>query len=274
MTANDDDAQLWSFLRPLMDDDGAFCAVAAENTAPNGHPFGGFLLALAAWAASLHAPGRFPHALHGFFIRPVRAGGVLHGQVSIVRDGREFSQRHVCLSQDGRLVFTAMLSLHAPPGLAASPPRPDGQELLDADSPDACTATPVPFSTRAVTPFLDVRTARAAPLRLWARPRGRLPDSRAAHYALLAAMTDLGPARIPLPDSAAGDGAYRQTSGVTLAHSVWFHGRPRPGEWVLLSLDGVPSDSGRSLAVGTALWQDGSRCATYIQEVLAQHSKA
>jgi acyl-CoA thioesterase II len=267
MTTKGPDPLLWCFLRPLMSDDGAFSAVAAEDVGHSGHPFGGFLLGLAAWAAILDAPGRFPHALHGFFLRPLRAGVALHGQVSSLRDGRGFSQRQISLSQDGRTVFAAIVSLQAS---RDSMPRPPAlvTHALDADAPEVCAARPLPFPTRAVARFLDIRIASAAPLQLWVRPHIPLPDDHAAHYAALAAMTDVGPARVSPPGPTGGDGASRQSGGLTLGHSIWFHGRPQLDGWVLLSLDGVPSGGGRGLTVGTALSQDGSRCATYVQEVL------
>jgi acyl-CoA thioesterase-2 len=268
VTSKSSDAQLWSFLFPPVNDGGGFRAVAAQDTNDSGHPFGGFLLALATWAASVHAPGRFPHALHGFFLRPIRAGEVLDGQVSSLRDGRRFSQRQVSLSQDGQPVFTAMVSLQISGDPSTSPQAAGSQATIDARAPQACVTTPLPFQTGAVSRFLDIRTASAVPLRLWIRPRSPLPGGDAAHYALLAAMTDVGPARIPMPDLTGGDAANRQISGVTLTHSIWFHRQPRLGGWVLLSLDGVPSAGGRSLALGKALSRDGARCATYVQEVL------
>jgi acyl-CoA thioesterase II len=261
--------QLWSFLFPPVTDDGGFTAVAAEDTNGSGHPFGGFLLALAAWTASVNTPGKLPHALHAFFLRPVRAGEVLHGQVSSLRDGRGFAQRQIFLSQHGQRVFAAMISLQVPGG-----PHAGSQAAMDVDAPRACWATPAPFQTDAVSRFLDIRTARAAPLRLWVRPRRPLPSADAAHFALLAAITDVGPARMPLPDPAGADGAYRPISGVTLTHSIWFHRQPRLDGWVLLSLDGVPSTGGRSLALGQALSQGGARYATYVQEVLGARREA
>jgi acyl-CoA thioesterase II len=274
MTTRDPDPLPWSFLRPLMDSDGAFSAVAAEDAGHGGHPFGGFLLGLAAWAASLHAPGRYPHALHGFFLRPLQAGVAVHGQVSSLRDGRGFSQRQISVSQDGQTVFAAMVSLQVPRDPAPSPPAPVTHAVPDADAPEACAARPLPFPTRAVARFLDIRMASAVPLRLWVRPRGPLPDDHAAHYAVLAAMTDVGPATISLPGPTGDDGAVRQVSGLTLGHSIWFHGRPQLDGWVLLSLDGVPSDGGRGLVMGTALSRDGSRFGTYVQEVLGAHGRA
>ena len=65
--------------------------------------FGGQVAAQALIAAARTAPpGRTPHSLHGYFLRPGRPDRPVILQVDRDRDGRSFSARHVVAVQRGR----------------------------------------------------------------------------------------------------------------------------------------------------------------------------
>ena len=75
--------------------------------------YGGQVAAQALRAASLTvAPDRFPHSLHGYFLRPGRFDLPVVLCVDRDRDGRSFSARHVTAVQDGEVIFSMLASFH------------------------------------------------------------------------------------------------------------------------------------------------------------------
>src|ERR1700716_2541998 len=75
------------------------------NTAEFNNPgslYGGQVAAQALRAASLTVPeGRYPHSLHGYFLRRGRPESAVILHVMRDRDGRSFSARHVNAVQNG-----------------------------------------------------------------------------------------------------------------------------------------------------------------------------
>src|SRR5436190_18352591 len=69
--------------------------------------YGGQVAAQALRAAGLTVDSdRYPHSLHGYFLRPGRPDLPVILHVDRDRDGRSFSARHVRAVQDGQVIFS------------------------------------------------------------------------------------------------------------------------------------------------------------------------
>src|SRR3954447_22340176 len=75
--------------------------------------YGGQVAAQALRAAGLTVDNdRYPHSLHGYFLRPGRPDLPVILHVDRDRDGRSFSARHVRAVQDGQVIFSMLASFH------------------------------------------------------------------------------------------------------------------------------------------------------------------
>lgn len=236
--------------------------------------YGGQLVAQAftAAAATVDA-GRGPHSLHAHFLAPARPTRPLGYRVHRVRDGRSFSLRQVDVEQDGRRVFTAMVSFHA---------APEGRALPDYQLPAPAAPDPDgggPWSdymrTAGYFAVLDQRELAPAPAgpdgrrehsrRVWVRVPGRLPDDPVLHAAALAFASDLG---VTVAASVTA-GLYRQATVLTsLDHALWWHRAVRADGWLLLDLESVSNSHERGTVRGTLHTADGVLAASLGQDAL------
>ena len=94
--------------------------------------FGGQVLAQSLLAAASTLPQSvkdaqgYPNSIHASFLRPALTDRPLHFQVERTRDGRTMTTRRVEVSQDDKVIFTAVASfnLRKPEGLTHSAPMP------------------------------------------------------------------------------------------------------------------------------------------------------
>src|SRR3954470_19602217 len=83
-----------------------FRGIHATNAELRTSLFGGQIAAQALMAAGLTIEhDRYPHSLHGYFLRPGRPDRAVLLYVDRDRDGRSFSSRHVAAVQEGEVIF-------------------------------------------------------------------------------------------------------------------------------------------------------------------------
>ena len=226
--------------------------------------FGGLLVAQALRAATLTTPiDRFPHSLHGYFLRPGRSEIPVLLEVERDRDGRAMSARRVTVTQNGQAVFTLSASFHV------EEEGPDWQVPLPEDvvMPENLSAPtgPAPdpirmFEIRNVTERPDGDPSGVSNI-YWARTRGKLSDNPLLHSCVLAYFSDAGTGLTELPPRF-------NLGGPSLDHSVWFHRHIRMDEWVLFAMKPVSSAHNRGSYWGTLHSQSGVLGATIAQESL------
>lgn len=236
-------------------------------TPENGNPYhmyGGQAAAQALRAAGLTVPeDRWPHSLHGYFLRRGRSDRPTIFRVDRDRDGRSFSSRRVVAVQQGEVIFSMVASFHVDEDgfhLSARP-APEG-----VPEPETLPDQPVlghntMFEIKEVIPDELRRPGRwhIAP-RMWARTRGPLPGDRLLHACVLAYLSDMGTG---FAVEASGD---VPRGGPSIDHAVWFHRPVAMDEWVLMDLWPVYAGGSRgfyqgavydrSLAVTTSITQE------------------
>ena len=258
-------------LRDLLnlEPDGDDCWLAATPAEGPPRLFGGQVAAQSLRAATLTVdPGRPPHSLHAYFIRPGRPGVPLELSVERTRDGRSFTTRHVTAAQDGEAIFILSASFHSGeegddwhlPGPAG---LPDPDDIEAPESPFHRFATMSPFEMRPVHP----PEPGAFPVRhpMWVRAAGPLGDDPALHACVITFMSDMGVVgSVRSPVSA----RPVEFMGASLDHAVWFHRPARADEWLLFSVDPVTNAAARGLARGSFHTRDGVLVASIAQEAL------
>lgn len=231
----------------------------------NGRPtlYGGQIAAQALKAAGLTAPeGRYPHSLHGYFLRPgLRARPVIF-RVERDRDGRSFSARRVSAVQDGAVIFdmTASFQIDESGGeyAAAMPTVP---------SPDACRAEPFSDNfpradARVVPPTMPDKEGHELSSTLWLRVREPLGDDRLTHSCALAYLSDIGTGFLSTDVSGLPRG------GPSLDHAMWFRAPIRADEWVLHHMFPLQAGGARGLYAGSMFQVGGMLGVTIAQESL------
>lgn len=246
--------------------------------------FGGQLLGQALLAALRSAPGRAPHAMHGFFLRRGESGRTLDYAVRRERDGRAFSHRVVEALQDGRVLFRAEVSLREEePGYvhgASVPavPPPDGltsiRELLQRGVPGLSATAAArlgkkrSFEQRPLDAQAGFTRRGTAPRSdCWVRAAQPVGDEPALRYALLAYLSDTWAniaSRVPHADSIFGEAM----SVASLNHGLWFHAPPPGGGWLLFSTDSPAAGGGTGFTRGTIHDEAGALLASFTQEAL------
>ncbi|HEY3809829.1 MAG TPA: acyl-CoA thioesterase domain-containing protein [Acidimicrobiales bacterium] len=231
--------------------------------------FGGQVAAQALRAAAFTVPeGRWPHSLHGYFLRPGRADSPVLLQVARDRDGGSFSARHVVAQQRGEVIFSMSASFHEDregPEFAAgretSPASPSSPEEV----PEHAFTSRFDHTLR-IRPLPPVRPFGPdefpVPARMWSRVKGSLPDDRIMHACALTYLSDVG--------SGFADGTVVDAprGGPTIDHAIWFHDPIRVDDWVLLDSRPLKARGGRGLYTGSIHDRDGKLGALLNQEVL------
>ncbi|MCW2522552.1 MAG: Acot [Frankiales bacterium] len=263
-------------LKPLSDD-GVVARFQAQLPPPlsdHGRFFGGAHLALITRAAMLSVDDdRQPHALQNLFVSAGDAPEPVELEVRRDYDGGSFSSRSVTVTQGGKLLCHAQLSLQRPEELNdVSLPI-----LAGLPGPDSGFARNPVLEGAAITSAFDLREFEVSPFAtgsshdvsrmMWAKliteERDLDPELRPC---VLAYMSDFGAtigARVIV-------GATLKTPGrfASLNHSFWWHRDLRPADWTLIEFRPITAISSRGLVSGAIHSQDGRHLATITQEAL------
>jgi acyl-CoA thioesterase-2 len=228
-----------------------------------GHPvlYGGQVAAQALRAAGLTVPeDRFPHSLHGYFLRRGRTDLPVLLHVRRDRDGGSFSARDVSAVQDGEVIFSMVASFH----------RDEPGGIYEDDRPDVPTA-PEQLPSRAFPSLMEVREITTGDLtadpprftdRMWVRSADPLPDHRHVHACALTYISDMGSGFGQLHRPGIGLG------GPSIDHSIWFQQPVRADEWIELHLRPLKAGGMRGLYSGTMRDRSGKLAAVLTQEML------
>jgi len=231
----------------------------AEQYMP--HLYGGQVAAQALRAAADTVPeGRYPHSIHGYFLRGGRPDRPTIMAVDRDRDGGSFSARHVNALQEGEVIFSALASFHVEetgvdyqlPNLPADVSDPDSMPEHERAGHNAV------FDLRYFS-LVDAEPWRAS--RMWARPRGVLADDRVTRACALTYLSDMGWAFNDVPGNTL-------IGGPSLDHAVWFHRSVTVNQWMLLDLYPVSVAGARGVYVGTIHDHVGTLAASIAQEKL------
>ncbi|ADU01693.1 acyl-CoA thioesterase [Mycolicibacterium gilvum] len=249
--------------------DGLFAG--AQLPAPANHILGGHISAQALLAASLTAPGRAPHSVHTYFLRPGDSRHAVTFEVVKLQEGRTFSARRVTARQGDEILLEALSSFklptEAPGGVTYQPPCPDvpAPESLPVVAPHSAESHSAEGTWASLRWFerrvVDAATGPPAPARIWLRPDGEVPDDpvlTASLVAYLSAVTLTEP-------------AYAARSGLVMAaqrdHSVWFHAAADLSDWMLYDMASPSSADTLALARGTLFNRSGELVCTVRQEM-------
>jgi acyl-CoA thioesterase-2 len=249
--------------------------------------FGGQVAGQALVAAVRTVPDdRGVHSLHAYFIRPGDPRVPIVYETERVRDGRSFTTRRVLAIQHGEAIFALSASFQvAEEGLEHSEPAPSdvpgptslptiGERIVRGDAAGQFARTPRPIDMR----FVDEpawSTARNggsdAPVRVWMRADGSLPDDPLLHVCLLTYASDM-----TLLGSvvARHDVPHERLQMASLDHAMWFHRPFRADEWLLYSCYSPSASGSRGLATGRFTTEDGRLVATTVQEGLVRLRRA
>ncbi len=234
--------------------------------------FGGQVAGQALRAAALTVPAdRAPHSLHCYFVRSGRLDVPLTMEVERVRDGRSFTVRGVEAMQEGEVILDMVASFHVDEeGARSTQPMPE--------VPPPEESTPDPFQpTGSDRPALETRIAFAhsgppelpfgTMFRFWTRSTETWPDDRglAASYAAYIADLRTGTGIVGISEQPGGNVMF-----ASLDHSLWFHERFTPEEWLLVDLRHVERGGNRGLVLGTIHTRDGRHVVTFAQEMLVR----
>ncbi len=225
-----------------------------------GHLYGGQVAAQALGAAARTVPDdRYPHSLHGYFLRAGRQDRPTIMAVDRDRDGGSFSARHVNALQDGEVIFSALASFHV---------DEEGIDyhvlgLPEVDAPESLTE----HERVGHNAMFDLRNLAASVTdprqvsRMWVRPRGTLPDDRVTRACVLTYVSDMGWAFGAVPGN-------EGIGGPSLDHAVWFHRSIPVDQWMLLDLQPVSVAGARGVFIGTIHDRAGTLAASIAQEAL------
>jgi acyl-CoA thioesterase II len=228
--------------------------------------FGGQILAQVITAASQASPEKSVKSLHILFPREGDTDKPMRYQVAKLQDGRTFGTTTVLAEQDGKVIATAVVSMHVDEdGLHRSdaPPAVGGPD--DADQLDVPM---IPWDVRVVGGVdLADRAVGPARLELWMRTPA-LSDDRSVHQSLLAHATDLtviGTALRPFEGVSQADSTVTLHTAVT-SHTLWFHQPFRVDDWVLLAQESPVVSRGRAFGHGEVFTAAGECVASFAQE--------
>ena len=246
--------------------------VGQQLPAPANHILGGHISAQALLAASHTAPGRAPHSVHTYFLRPGDSRRPVDFEVVDLQEGRTFSARRVTARQEDKILMEAMSSFkvagYAPAGVVYQPPMPEAAgpaslpwaapHLAESDESTRGRWSSLRWFERRIVDTQDTPPARAL---MWWRPDGEVPDDpvlTASLVAYLSAVTLTEPAHAAR--GGVGDSAQRD-------HSVWFHAPAALSDWLLYDRSSPSSAGSLALASGTMFNRNGELVCTVKQEM-------
>jgi acyl-CoA thioesterase-2 len=206
----------------------------------NGRPtlYGGQVAAQALMAAGLTVPdGRFPHSMHGYFLRPgMRAQPVIFD-------------------------LTASFHIDEPGGEYSSPMR------SGVPAPEDCKREPFSHNfpnaeARVVPPTVRDENGNELSSTIWLKICEPLGDDRLMHSCALAYLSDIGTGFLSTEVPGLPKG------GPSLDHAMWFRTPIRADEWVLHHMWPLQAGGARGLYAGSMHQQDGALGVTITQEAL------
>lgn len=256
------------------------------NQWPNGHVFGGHVVAQAMEAAhhTVAADYRL-HSLHSYFLRPGKADRPILYDVDPIRDGRSFCTRRVVAIQDGEAIFTIALSYHVvEDGLShqidmpdvATPDALDDDEAyyaktLRAFGKEPKTVPYMPFEMRSIDRMDLMDMQPKDPVTgYWLKAKEDVTsDDPDLHARLLAYVSDFAFLSSNLRPHAMIPRDKRLRTVASLDHSLWFHARDfRVDDWTYYKTEGYWSGGALGLARGAMYRRDGLLIASAAQESL------
>ncbi|MCU1345711.1 MAG: Choloyl-CoA hydrolase [Acidimicrobiia bacterium] len=242
----------------------------AVNTVESMNPrslYGGQVAAQALQAACLTvAENRFPHSLHGYFLRPGRPDVPVILHVHRDRDGRSFSARHVNAVQNGEVIFSTLASFHVDEESGSY----ENEPMAEIPGPEGLKARMMPNSLLEVRPLKPPRFDGERFFqsdKLWIRAAHPLPADRFIQAGALVYLSDMGTGFGELVAPGVGSG------GSSIDHAMWFHEPVRADEWMLLRLWPGKARGNRGLYHGSLHSRDGRLAAMLSQEVLFRPPK-
>jgi acyl-CoA thioesterase-2 len=226
--------------------------------------YGGQVLAQALRAAGTTVdPGRLPHSLHGYFLRPGDATRPTFFRVDRDRDGRSFSARRVVAIQSGEVILNMACSFHV---------NEQGEDVQDEVRPAAPPPDELPDVDLGRLVSMQARVAAAAgpgegwPTRFWARCTEGLSDDALLHACVLTYLSDISTGMAPYF-------SVKTLMPSTLDHSVWFHRDLQLDDWVLVDLVPRTASGGRGWYTGTVHDSDARLGASLAQESLFRSAR-
>jgi acyl-CoA thioesterase-2 len=231
--------------------------------------FGGQILAQVLTAAAEASPEKSVKSLHVLFPREGDTSKPMTYRVAKLQDGRTFGTTAIVAEQDGKVISSATVSMHASEdGLHRSDPPPA------VDPPESATPVDlgmVPWDTRLVG-GVDLADGAVGPAQLdWWMRTPAVDAPRAVHQALLAHATDLtliGTALRPFDGISQADSTISLHTAVT-SHTLWFHQPFRVDEWLLLTQHSPVVANGRSFGRGDVFAGD-ELVASFAQEAMVR----
>lgn len=246
--------------------------VGQQLPAPANHILGGHISAQALMAASRTAPGRTPHSMHAYFLRPGDSRLPVEFDVANLQEGRTFSARRVTARQDSQILLEAMSSFKTP-GTETSPnnyqppipqvPAPESLPWVAPHSAESGDHTQGQWASlrwfeRRV---IDAEQSPPARARIWWRPDGDVPDEPVLTTILVAYLS-----AVMLTEP-----AYAARGRVDVSaqrdHSVWFHAPASLSDWLLYEQSSPSSSDSLALASGKMFNRDGALVCTVGQEM-------
>lgn len=245
--------------------------------------FGGQVLAQALMAGGLCVEeNRLPHSLHAYFLKAGHTQSPIYFDVKNLLEGKSVSNRHVEVSQDDKLIFSALISFHKPePGYQHQmdpPSHPSPKELHNKHGKK------VDKTIQRIAEFIGSPAIEVLPtdiskvdtnLKTAVHPgafwfRGSEVVSQATklqHYAALAFVSDIGLLSSALTphNISLFDGTVFPAS---MDHSIWFHREPQFNDWHLYETVSPWAGRARGLCQGTIYNEQFQRVATVAQEGL------
>lgn len=255
--------------------------VGESQHQPHGRTFGGQVLAQGLMAAGQTVadtmPGRLPHSLHAYFMRPGDASQPIRFSVERMRDGRSFSTRRVHAMQKGQPILAMTASFQDPAGgldhQEAMPevPRPeDLTSLADAfagiDHPTVDHIRRRAIEHRHVEGHLMVPGGqRQSHQSVWMRPVREVPNDPLLKAAILAYASDYTLLESTLREHGIS-WSDKRLRPASLDHAMWFHREAEANQWLLYTQESPSAQGGRGLGVGRIFTEDGVLIATVAQE--------
>ncbi len=234
--------------------------------------FGGQLLAQAVALGAATTEGKIVKSLSCLFPREGSTTAPLEFEVEETQTGRTFAARRIRAIQQGKTIFTALLSMHAPELESAFEHQDPAPDLGRPSAAVDVDMTMIPWATRVVG-GTDLRDGAAAPAdyAFWTCVEDRpLGDEQAVHQALLAHATDLtivGTVLLPVEGVSQAD-SYRSLHTAVTSHTVWFHRPFRIDDWCLVAQHSPTLAGGRGFGHGHAFDAGGALAASFAQECM------
>jgi acyl-CoA thioesterase-2 len=219
--------------------------------------FGGMLLARALQAAGQTVDGRPPHAIEGRFLQGGKGDQPSLVHVQRVRDGSLLSSRRAEVRQGDDVLFTLDASFGRPPESGEYQAPLPAMPSLDLPGDD---------EWRGFDDMLGFETREHVADRsrlVWWRTKVDLPQDPLLQACVLALVADTRTGMTAM--SSIDRPSHQRVS--SLNHAMWFH-RPAPAGWLAAQWTPINTTNRLALVLGAVHAPDGTRCATFMQELL------